>query len=51
MSVCVYSVSLLSCVQIAALRQADPPSKDSYRLCKGQEAEKAVKIQQRVVEP
>jgi hypothetical protein len=34
MSVCVYSVFMLSCVQVAALRPADPPSKESYRLCK-----------------
>jgi hypothetical protein len=34
MSVCVYSVFVLSCVEVAALRQADPPSKKSYRLCK-----------------
>jgi hypothetical protein len=34
MSVCVYSVFVLYCVQVAALRQADPPSKESYRLCK-----------------
>jgi hypothetical protein len=34
MSVCVYSVFVLSCVQVAALRQADPLSKESYRLCK-----------------
>jgi hypothetical protein len=33
MSVCVYSVFLLSCMQVAALRRADPPSKESYRLC------------------
>jgi hypothetical protein len=35
MSVCVYTVFLLSCVQVAALRRADPPSKESYRLCIG----------------
>jgi hypothetical protein len=34
LSVCVYSVFLLSCVQRAALRWADPPSKESYRPCK-----------------
>jgi hypothetical protein len=34
MSVCVYSVFVLSFVQVAALRRADPPSKKSYRLCK-----------------
>jgi hypothetical protein len=34
MSVSVYSVFVLSCVYVAALRQADPPSKESYGLCK-----------------
>jgi hypothetical protein len=34
MSVCVYSVFVLSCVQEAALRRTDPPSKEYYRLCK-----------------
>jgi hypothetical protein len=34
MSVCVYSVVVLSCVQVAVLRWADPPSKGSYKLCK-----------------
>jgi hypothetical protein len=51
MSVCVYSVFVLSCVQVAALRRADPPSKESYCLCKDQETEKAAKDQQRAVEP
>jgi hypothetical protein len=32
MSVCVYSVFLLSCVKVAALRRADLPSKECYRL-------------------
>jgi hypothetical protein len=31
-SVCACSVSMLSCVQAEALRWADPPSKESYRL-------------------
>jgi hypothetical protein len=31
MSVCVYSAFVLFCVE--ALRRADPPSKESYRLC------------------
>jgi hypothetical protein len=31
--VCIYSVFVLSCVQVAALRRADPPSKESYWLC------------------
>jgi hypothetical protein len=36
MGVCmwVYSVFVLSCVQVAALRRADYMSKESYRLCK-----------------
>jgi hypothetical protein len=34
MSVCVCSVFMLSCVQVAALVLANPPSKESYRLCK-----------------
>jgi hypothetical protein len=51
MSMWVYSVFVLSCVQVAALQRADPPSKKSYRLSKGQETEKAAKVQQRAVEP
>jgi hypothetical protein len=31
---CVYSVFLLFCVQVAALRRADHSSRESYRLCK-----------------
>jgi hypothetical protein len=34
MSVRVYSVFMLSYVQVAALRRADTSSKESYRLCK-----------------
>jgi hypothetical protein len=36
MDVCVYlfCVCAVLCVQIAALRRADPLSKESYRLCK-----------------
>jgi hypothetical protein len=33
MSVCVYTVFVLSCVEVAALRRTDPPSKKSYTLC------------------
>jgi hypothetical protein len=33
MSVCVYSMFVLFCVQVATLRQADPLCKESYRLC------------------
>jgi hypothetical protein len=35
MSVFLYSVFLLFCVQVATLRRTDPPSKESYRLCIG----------------
>jgi hypothetical protein len=34
MSVCVYSVYVLFCVQAAALRRADSPPKEFYRLRK-----------------
>jgi hypothetical protein len=34
MSLCVYSAFVLSRVQVAALRRAVPPSRESYRLCK-----------------
>jgi hypothetical protein len=52
MSVCVYSVSVLSCVYVAALRRADPPSKESYCLCtKNYETEEEARAQQRAVEP
>jgi hypothetical protein len=51
MSVCVYFVFVLSCMQLAALRRADPPSQESYNCVKDQEAERAVKVQQRAVEP
>jgi hypothetical protein len=32
---CFYSVFVFFCVYVAALRRADPPSKESYRLCIG----------------
>jgi hypothetical protein len=32
--VCVYSVFVLTLLQVAALWLADSPSKESYRLCK-----------------
>jgi hypothetical protein len=32
--VCVYSVFMLSHVQVATSQRADPPSKESYQLCK-----------------
>jgi hypothetical protein len=45
MSVCVCSVFVLSCVQVAALRRADYSSKEAYR--QGQETEKAPRAQQK----
>jgi hypothetical protein len=52
MSVCVYSVFVLSCVQVAALRQADPPSKESYRRCeKIKKKKKQPRSNKRAVEP
>jgi hypothetical protein len=49
--VCVYSVFVLSCVQVTALRQAVPPSKESYRLCKKDyENEEEARAQQRALE-
>jgi hypothetical protein len=50
--VCVYSVFVLSCVQVAALRRADHSSKQSYLLCKKyDETEEEARAQQRAVEP
>jgi hypothetical protein len=50
--VCVYSVFVLFCVWVAALRRADPPSKESYRLCKNDyETEEEARAQRRAVEP
>jgi hypothetical protein len=50
MSVYAYSVFVLFCVYVAALRRADPPSKESYRLCINKKTENAAKVQ-RAVEP
>jgi hypothetical protein len=44
MSVGVYSMFVLFCVLVEALRLADPPSKESYRLCMDEETEKAAKV-------
>jgi hypothetical protein len=50
--VCVYSMFVLSCVQVTALRLADHSSKESYCLCKRDyETEEEVKAHQRAVEP
>jgi hypothetical protein len=52
MSVCIYYVFVLSCVQVAALRWADHSSKESYRLCKKDyETEEEARAQHRTVEP
>jgi hypothetical protein len=50
--VCIYSVLMLSRVQVAALRQADPPSRKSYRMCKDDyKTEEETRARQRAVEP
>jgi hypothetical protein len=54
MYVCVsiYSVFVLSCVEVAALRRADHSSKKSHRLCKKDyETEEGARAQKRAVEP
>jgi hypothetical protein len=54
MDVCVYvySVFVLSCVLVAALRRADHYSKESHRLCKKDyETEEQARVQQRTVKP
>jgi hypothetical protein len=51
LSVCVYSVFVLFCVQIAALRWADPPSKGFYRLFMGLRNWKEANVQQLTVNP
>jgi hypothetical protein len=49
--VCVYFVLVLYCVQVAALRGADPPSKESYRLYKKtNKPKRGAKAQQKAVE-
>jgi hypothetical protein len=49
---CVYSVSVLSCVQVVALWRADHSSKESYRPCENDyETEEEARAQQRAVEP
>jgi hypothetical protein len=48
MFVCVYSVFVLSCVYVEALRRADHSSKESYRLCKKDyETEEEARAKQR----
>jgi hypothetical protein len=50
---CAFILFVLSCVYVAALRRADPPSKESYRLCKKdyETEEEEARAQQRAVEP
>jgi hypothetical protein len=49
---CVYSVFVLSCVYVAVLWRAYPPSKESYRLCKNYyEIEEETSAQLRAVIP
>jgi hypothetical protein len=48
---CVFILFVLSYVQRAALRHADPPSKESYRLYKRSRNWKTAKAQQTAVEP
>jgi hypothetical protein len=45
--VCLFCICVVLCVQVAALRLADPPSKESYRLCKRSRNWKAAKVQQK----
>jgi hypothetical protein len=47
----IYSVFVISCVEVAALRRADPLSKESYRLYRGLQNCKVDIIQQRALEP
>jgi hypothetical protein len=50
MSVCIYSVFVPSCVQVAALRRGDPHPRSPTDCVKDQETEKAAKAQERAVE-
>jgi hypothetical protein len=50
MSVCIYSVFALFCVQVAALRQADPHQRRPIDCVKDQGTENAAKVQQRTEE-
>jgi hypothetical protein len=44
---CAFILFVFFYVQVAVLRRADPPSKESYRLCIDEETEKVAKIQQK----
>jgi hypothetical protein len=50
--VCVFSVFVLPCMYVAALRGADRLSRESYGLCKKDyKTEEEARAQQKVVEP
>jgi hypothetical protein len=49
--VCVYSVFVVFCVYVEALRRADHSSEESYRLCKNDYELKEVRAEQGAVEP
>jgi hypothetical protein len=51
MYACLRLFSVLSCVQVAALRRAHPPYKVFCRLWKDKDTEKAAKVQYRVADP
>jgi hypothetical protein len=50
-SVRLFCIHAVLCVHVAVLRRADPPSKESYRLCKRSRNWEAAKVQQRAIEP
>jgi hypothetical protein len=53
MDVCVrlLCVCAVLCVQVATLRRADPPSKESYQLCKSSRYWKEAKVQPKAEQP
>jgi hypothetical protein len=51
MFICVYSVFVLSCLQVVSLRGADPQSTQYTDCVKDRAPGKVAKVQQRTVEP